>query len=166
MSLIVYGLDRSRITLYDVDGTTPLYRITLQREAPEGLKLQFTHEGVTHHMGSGAGWANHLTHRGHRAQLSVKWNYGVRCDREAWTGSAWGAPSKVLTATAISIILTHAFQTPCKVEPRIDTAWNFLAQPDPAKAFELRDTKGVAHPGLELVLIAVTLASIPDWENL
>ncbi len=166
MSLIVYGLERTRVTLYEVDGITPLYRITLQREAPEGLTLKFTHEGVLHPMGSGAGWAKHWVHRGHRAQLSIKWNYGVRSDRETWTGSEWGAPSKILTALAVSIILTHAFPVPCKVEPRPDTDWSFMAQPDPAKAFELKDTKGVAHPGLELVLIASTLGPIPDWENL
>jgi len=166
MDLIVYGMQRSRITLYAADGTTPLYRITLQREAREGLTLKFVPEIVSHKMGSGADWANHLTYRGHRPQLDVKWKYGVRSDRQAWTGSAWGAPTKILTATAISIIQAYAFQAPCNVEPHFDKAWSFMAQPDPGKAFELRDTKGVAHPGLELVLIAQKVGPIPDWESL
>jgi hypothetical protein len=166
MGYLVYGLAQTRLTLYALDGVTPLYRITLQKETREGLILSFKPEGVTHQLGSGANWAQSRTHRGFRAQLEVKWDFGLTSSVETWTSGAWGAPATMLTPTALSLIFSWAFQAPCLVEPHLDKAYSFLAQPDPSKALELKDVKGVAHSGLGLVLVATTVGSIPDWSSL
>jgi hypothetical protein len=52
------------------------------------------------------------------------------------------------------------------VEPHTDKAFSFSAQPDPGKAFELKDIKGIAHSGLDLVLIQTTVAALPNWAAL
>lgn len=166
MSYTVYGLQTTRITLYASDGVTPTLRITLQKESKDGLTLSFKPDGVTHQLGSGAAWAQTRTHRGFRAQLSVKWEFGLESIVETWGGAAWGAPVAILTAMALSQILNAAFLAPCLVEPHTDKAFSFTAQPDPGKAFELRDMKGMAHSGLDLVLIQTTVANLPDWASL
>jgi hypothetical protein len=166
MSYVVYGTSKSRITLYDADGVTKKYRITLQKEGREGLKLSYKPEGAPHKLGSGAAWANTWTHRGFRATLEIKWPHGIQSTLETWTAGAWGAPTTILTASALSLIFTWAFQSPCLVEPHLDKAYSFSAQPDPGKALELRDVKGVAHTGLELALVATILGAIPDWASL
>lgn len=166
MSYITYGLLRTRITLYDTDGTTPLKRITLQKEMRDGLVLAWKPEGVATRLGSGASWANNWTHHGFRASLAIKWDFGMNSSVETWTGAAWGTAAEVLTPIALSQIFNKALLAPCLVEPHTDKAYSFLAQPDPGKAFVLRDVKGVAHSGLELDLVATTVAAIPDWASL
>lgn len=163
MSYVVYGTQKTRITLYDVDGTTPLQRITLQKEDREGLTLSWKPEGAATKLGSGAGWANVLVHHGHRAQLTIKWGVGLESSVEAWASGAWGAATVILTPLAIASILNKAFLSPCLVEPHLDKGYSFKAQPDPGKSFDLKDLKGVAHTGLDLVLIAETVGPIPDW---
>lgn len=166
MSYVVYGTQKTRITLYAADGVTPLQRITLQKEDREGLTLTFKPEGAATKLGSGAGWANRWTHHGFRAELAIKWAVGVESSSEAWVSGAWAAAATTLTPQAIRDVFTRAMEAPCLVEPHLDKAYSFKAQPDPGKPFALRDIKGVAHTGLELVLIAETLGPIPDWAAL
>ena len=166
MSYVAYGLQKTRITLYAADGVTPLYRITLQKETREGLTLSFKPEGAPHQLGSGANWANAWAHRGFRAQLDIAWDVGLESTLETWGGSAWGAATSELTPISLSRIFTWAFQSPCLVEPHLDKAYSFSAQPDPGKARGLKDRKGVAHTGLDLSLIATEVGSIPDWASL
>lgn len=163
MSYVVYGVQKTRITLYDADGTTPLQRVTLQKEVREGLTLTWKPEQAETKLGSGAGWAIARNHHGFRAELAIKWDYGLNSSVETWVSGAWGAPATVLTATALASIFNRACVAPCLVEPHLDKAYSFKAQPDPGKPLALRDVKGVAHSGLELVLIAETLDAIPDW---
>lgn len=162
----IYGLKQTRITLYALDGVTPTLRVTLQKETREGLTLSFKPEGVSHQLGSAATWAKPWTHRGFRAQLDIKWDYGLESSVETWAAGVWGAAATVPTAQALSQILNAAFPAPCLVEPHFDKAFSFSAQPDPGKAFELKDVKGVAHSGLDLVLIQTTVATLPDWASL
>jgi hypothetical protein len=166
MSYVIYGTSRTRITLYAADGVTPNYRITLQKEVREGLNLIFNPEGVPHQMGSGAAWAKSLTFRGFRPQLEIKWDFGLTSSVEVWGGTAWGAPADELTPISLSRIFTWAFQSPCLVEPHLDKAYSFTAQPDPGKALGLKDRKGVAHSDLDLVLVGTVVGSIPDWATL
>lgn len=163
---VIYGLARTRITLYDADGTTPLQRLTLQKEDREGLTLTWKPEGPSTNLGSGSGWAIKRTHHGFRAELAIKWGVGVKSSVETWASGAWGAPAVLLTPLAIASIFNKAVLAPCLVEPHLDKAYSFKAQPDPGKPFSLKDLKGVAHTGLELVLIAETLGPIPDWASL
>ncbi len=163
---VIYGLAQTRITLYASDGVTPTLRVTLQKETREGLTLSFKPEGVSHQLGSGASWAKPWLHRGFRAQLEVKWDVGLESSVETWASGAWGAAATVPTAQALSQILAAAFQAPCLVEPHLDKAFSFSAQPDPGKAFGLKDLKGLAHTGLDLVLIQTTVAALPDWSTL
>lgn len=162
----IYGLQKTRITLYDVNGTTPLKRITLQKETREGLTLSWKPEGVFTGLGSGSSWANNWTHHGFRASLAIGWSHGLDSWVELWTGSAWGTASGLTTPIALSQIINAAVLVPCLVEPHLDKGFSFLAQPDPGKAFVLKDVKGVAHTGLELALIATTVAPMPDWASL
>ncbi len=158
----IYGIAKSRITLNAVDGS-PVFRVTLQKETRKGLSLSWKPEGVTHELGSGATWARHRTHRGFRAHLEINWDVALNSTIETWSGGAWGAPASIRTALALAKIFTYAFQAPCLVEPHLDKAFSFLAQPDPGKPFELQDVRGVAHTDLTLVLIATTVGAIPDW---
>lgn len=162
----VYGLAQTRITLYQADGVTPLYRIVLQKEDKEGLKLSYKPEGVSHQLGSGANWARKWAHRGFRPQLDIAWSHGLDSTKQGWTGVAWGAASTIITPEAMGLIFTWAFQSPCLVEPHLDKAYSFSAQPDPGKPFDLKDIKGVFHTGLSLSLIGSTVGSIPDWSTL
>jgi hypothetical protein len=162
----IYGLKQTRITLYAADGVTPNFRVTLQKEVREGLTLSWPPEGVSHDLGSGADWAKHRTHRGFRPRLEIGWDFGLNSSIEAWTGAAWGAAAAVLTPIALAKVYTWGMQNPCLVEPHLDKAYSFLAQPDPEQAFELRDIRGVAHTGLALTLIATLLGPLPDWEGL
>jgi hypothetical protein len=163
---LAYGTAKSRITLYDSDGVTGLFRITLQREEKEGMVLTFTPEGVTTNLGSGASWANKRTHHGFRPSFSIKWAVGLNCTIEAWVTDHWDTATDIATPMAISKILNNAFVTPCLIEPRSDTAFSFLAQPNPEQAFTLKDIKGVAHTDLSIELLAVTITTIPDWAAL
>lgn len=164
---LCYGLAKTRLTLYASDGTTPTLRVTLQKEDREGLTLSWKEEGVITKLGSGAAWANALTHHGFRATLAITWGVGLNSSVETWSGSAWGAAVATLTPIALSQILNAAFQAPCLVEPHLDKAYSFSAQPDPGKDFVLQDLKGVAHTGLGLTLIETTVADgLPDWASL
>lgn len=163
MSYVCYGLARTRITLYEADGATPKYRLTLQRETREGMLLAYKPEGPVHQLGSGTNWARHITHRGHRPNLTIKWSHGTKSIRESWTGANWAPGETILTPVALSLIFTWAFQSPCLVEPRPDKAYSFAAQPDPDRRLELKDIAGVAHTGLDLTLIGTELGAIPDW---
>jgi hypothetical protein len=166
-NLLAYGLQKTRITLYATDGTTPTLRVTLQKEDREGLSLEFAPEGPTTKLGSGAGWANQHTHHGWRPTLAITWSAGLTSSVETWSGSAWGAAADMITPIALSKILNAGMQAPCLVEPHLDKAYNFSAQPDPGKPFKLRDLKGIVHTGLELTLIGQTLADdLPDWLSL
>lgn len=166
MSYVIYGRNRTRITLYAADGTTPLQRVTLEKEAREGLALSFKPEGAEAKLGSGANWAIKRTHHGFRPELAIKWEYGMESTVETWGGAAWGAPAAILTPMALASIFTRACAAPCLVEPHLDKAYSFKAQPDPGKPFVLKDVKGVAHSGLELVLVGEELGPIPDWAAL
>lgn len=167
MAYTVYGLKETRIILYADDGVTPRYRVTLQKESKEGLDLIFKPEGITHQLGSGAGWARHYVHRGFRPSLGIKWNVAIESSVETWSGSAWGASTVITTAQALSVIHTWASHNPCSVSPHLDLNFSFLAQPDPGKAFVLQDHRGAVHTKLELNLIGTVLISdIPDWSNL
>ncbi len=167
MGYTVYGLKETRIILYADDGVTPRYRVTLQKESKEGLDLAFKPEGVTHQLGSGAGWARRYIHRGFRPNLVIKWNVAIESWIETWDGSAWGAAAVVQTAQALSVVYTWASLNPCRVSPHYDLNFDFLAQPDPGKAFVLQDQRGAVHTKLELNLIGVALLpKIPDWINL
>ena len=167
MSYVIYGLKEPRITLYEDDGITPRYRVTLQKETREGLELTFKPEGVTHQLGSGASWARRWIHRGHRITLDLKWSHGLNAAVETWSGSAWGASTTITLAQALSVIATWANHNPCLVSPHKDLAFEFLAQPGGGKGLTFRDLKGFAHTGLELSLISTVLVKdLPDWTNL
>ena len=167
MSTVIYGLKETRIILYEDDATTPRYRITLQKETKEGLELAFKPEGMNHQLGSGADWAIRRIHRGFRLGLDIKWTHGLTSTAETWNGTAWGAATVIPTAQALSVVHTWANHNPCRVSPHKDLNLDFLAQPDPGKAFILRDLKGVLHTGLELHLVSTTLAKdIPDWTTI
>lgn len=167
MAYTVYGLKETRIILYADDGVTPRYRVTLQKESKEGLDLIFKPEGITHQLGSGAGWARHYVHRGFRPSLGIKWNVAIESAVETWDGSAWGTAATVTTAQALSLVHSLGSRAPALVSPHYDLNFNFLAQPDPGKAFVLQDHRGAVHTKLELNLIGITLLpDIPDWSNL
>ncbi len=167
MDYVIYGLKETRITLYEDDGSTPRYRVTLEKEAKEGLNLVFKQEGVVHPLGSGADWARTVIHRGFRVSLDIKWGHGEESLVETWNGSEWADAAKIPTAQALSVIQTWAYHNPCLVSPHQDLNFAFLAQPDPGKAFDLSDIKGRFHRDLELHLIATKLIKdIPDWSNL
>lgn len=167
MGYVIFGLKETRITLYQDDGVTPRYRVTLQKEVREGLDLTFKPEGVSHQLGSGAGWAKRWIHRGFRPTLAIKWKHGMESSVETWDGAAWGVSTIITTAQALSVIHTWASHNPCLVSPHKDLNFEFLAQPDPGKAFNLQDLKGVLHTDLALNLIATRIIQdIPDWTNL
>lgn len=165
MSYVVYGLQKTRITLYEADGTTPKYRITLQKETREGLTLAFKPEGQMRQAGSGGNWARSWAHWGFRPELRILWDLGTdESSQEAWISGAWAAQGNIPTAEALGRVFTYAFAAPCLVEPHTDKAFSFGAQPDPGRPLTLKDIKGVAHSGLELVLIGSSLSAIPNWE--
>ena len=167
MSYIIFGLKQTRIILFEDDGVTPRYRITLQKETKEGLRLTFKFVGVERQLGSGAGWAKPLLFHGYRVALSIKWSHGMMSSAETWDGATWGTSTTVNTAQALGVIHTWASRNPCLVSPHLDLAFEFQAQPDPGKGFELGDLKGQFHTGLELDLISTVLVKgIPDWINL
>ena len=166
MSYVCYGSARTRITLYAADGTTPLQRVTLQKETREGLLLTWVPEGTESKLGSGANYARHWAHNGFRPTLGIKWDKGVKSTLETWASGAWGPATVLLTPIALSYIFNKAMVAPCLVEPHLDKDYSFKAQPDPGKPFSLRGIKGVAHSDLELVLIAEELSDIPDWAAL
>lgn len=173
---VIYGLAQTRVTLYASDGVTPTYRVTLQREDKQGLKLSFKAEGTLHTLGSGGNWGRVWNHRGFRPTLEIKWSKGIDPAMkvaaalttmvETRSGTLWGPAVATNTAIALSTILGSALVAPCLVEPRIDKNFNFKAQPDPNKAYDLTDYKQVAHENLELVLIAQSLSSLPNWPSL
>lgn len=170
MSYVIYGTRQTLITLYEVDGITPLAKITLQKETKEGLLLKFTPEGVKQKLGSGAGWRLRWSHRGFRPSVTIKWDVGLHSRRLSWVGEGngtgggpWGPAAEVLTAEALAEIENRGLLAPCLVQPHLDHAFTFWAQPDPGKAFELKDLKGCAHTGLGLELVGTGLAAIPDF---
>lgn len=159
---VIYGIQQTRITLYDTNGN-PTFRVGLQVEMSEGLKIRFLPEGIMHQLGSGAGWAQQWIHRGCRATLAIKWDVGVTSQIQAWGGSAWGAYAEVDTAQVLTQVLNSALLVPCKVEPHQDKAFAFQAQPVMATPFELSDLKRFAHRGLVLEMASCGLMQIPDW---
>ena len=107
-----------------------------------------------HDLGCGTDWARRWVHRGFRLELGIRWNYGITSTRETWSGGSWTSPAALPTAQAHSEILDWSERNSVKVEP-------LAGQPMPvwvAQAFEvglsLRDTRGIAHPGLELALVS------------
>lgn len=147
----------TRITLLDAAGQGQV-RWTLQAPAREGREVRLKPEGSLHPLGSGADRKRRWIHNGFRQELAIKWAYGLTSTREEWTGNAWAAPVERPTAEAHCEILDWSAQLAVQVEP-------FLGQPMPAFKAQgtengpsLRDTKGVAHPALELALVAVVLS--------
>lgn len=164
MGYVIFGLKETRITLYQDDGVTPRYRVTLQKEVREGLDLTFKPEGVSHQLGSGAAWAKRWIHRGFRPTLAIKWKHGMESTLEAWGTGSWNAATVITTAQALGFIHTYASRVPCLVSPHKDMNFDFLAQPDPGKSFNLQDLKGVLHTDLALNLIATRiLQDVPDF---
>lgn len=148
----------TRITLLDATGA-PAVRWTLQTVEREGRALRWKPEGQGRQLGSATGFLRTWKHRGFRQELGLRWGYGLTSTREAWTGAAWAAGVVRPTAEAHSEILGWAAPLQVSVEPFLGTAMpTFTAQ-----AYEqgpsLQDTKGVAHPRLELVLQAVQLVN-------
>lgn len=162
----IFGLNKTRIILFQNDGTTPRYRITLQKETRKGLDLLFKPEGETRQLGSGAGWARPWLMHGFRITLAIKWSHGLLSLVETWNGAGWDEGTSVNTAQALGVIHTWASRMPCRVSPHLDLDFDFLAQPDAAKGHGLRDLKGQFHTDLELDLIStVLIKGIPDWVN-
>lgn len=154
---VVNTAPATRVTLLDDAGQGQV-RWTLQAPAREGREVRFKLEGSLRPLGSGAAWRRVWAHKGIRQELAIKWGYGLTSFREAWTGTAWSAPVERPTAEAHTEILGWSAARPVQVEP-------FLGQPMPAFRAQpqehgpsLRDTKGVAHPALELALVAVALS--------
>ena len=153
---IVSTAPATRVTLLDGTGA-PAVRWTLQAPEREGRRLLWTPEGQLHQLGGATHHRRVWTHRGFRMGLGLRWGYGLTSIREAWTGSAWGAATTRPTAEAHSEILGWAAPLEVSVEPFVGTPMpTFKAQATEA-GVSLRDTKGVAHPSLELVLAAVAL---------
>jgi hypothetical protein len=161
---LIYGSSSARITLYTA-GTAAL-RITLQCPDPEGLQLTFQSESQVHQLGSGAGYAKVFLDDGLRPVLGMKWAYGLTCLQESWNGTGWTSAQTIDTAQALLNILNSAFLEPCLVEPHLDHPFQFLAQPDPGKSFDIQDIKGIAHTGLSLDLMATFTTDLPSWVTL
>jgi hypothetical protein len=158
----IYGLAKVRLTLYQPTGEN-LTRLTLQSPTREGLELSFSPEGTAHELGSGAMFQKLWVERGARPALDLKWEVGLSTAMETWTGSAWGVPISIDTAEALVRVFEAAFQRPALVEPHRDSSFSFLAQPDPQKALEIRDVKGVRHIKLSLRLVGTRVGSLPNW---
>lgn len=158
MSTVVPTAPPTRITLLDAAGA-PAVRWTLQPVEREGRALRWKPEGQLHQLGSGTGFRRSWAHRGFRQELGLRWGYGLTSTREAWSAGSWAAGVVRPTAEAHSEILGWAAPLQVQVEPFLGTSMPTFA----AKAFEagpsLQDTKGVAHPRLELVLQGVQLVS-------
>lgn len=163
----IYGIKETRVTLFEDDGVTPKYRVTLQKENREGLDLAFKPEGQVHQLGSGAGWARQIIYRGYRPTLDIKWTHGLESTVETWDGTTWGSAVTVPTAQALHLVHDMGLRVPCSVSPHKDLNFDFLAQPDLGKAISLRDLKALLHTNLEISLIAsVLIPGRPDWANL
>ncbi|WP_257311100.1 hypothetical protein [Geothrix fuzhouensis] len=154
----------TRISLLDAAGVAQV-RWTLQAPEREGRTLRWIPDGVMQTLGSARNWRRIWQHRGFRQELAVKWGYGLTSTREAWVSGAWSAPVERPTAEAHSEILAWSAKLPCRVEP-------FMGQPMPtfqAQSYEkgpsLADTKGVAHPRLELVLAGMALVNGVRFEK-
>jgi len=154
----------TRITLLDANGT-PAVRWTLQTVEREGRRLRWRPEGQLHTLGSATAHRRAWAHRGFRQELGLRWGHGLQSTREAWAGADWAAPELRLTAEAHSEILGWAAPLEVSVEPFLGTAMPTFK----AKAFEegpsLQDTKGFAHPHLELVLAATALVNKVVFEQ-
>ena len=158
MLTVVPTAPPTRITLLDSTGA-PAVRWTLQTVTREGRALRWKPEGQLRPLGSGTGFRRAWAQRGFRQELGLKWDFGLTSTREAWSGTAW-APGVVRpTAEAHSEILGWAAPLQVQVEPFLGTAMAAFT----AQAYEqgpsLQDTKGIAHPRLELVLQAVQLVT-------
>jgi len=161
MGFVVYGVGSTRIVLNS--GGIPAFRITLQKESTEGLVLSFKPEGAAGQLGSGAAWAKTWAHHGFRPTLAIKWGVGIKSTIETYSGGSYGAPTQILTADALTRILSYGFKEPMLVQPHLDNAFSFLAQPDPGVALNLKDNKGAYHTSLETTLIGTTVADLPAW---
>jgi hypothetical protein len=155
---VVNTAPATRVSLLDAAGV-PQVRWTLQAPEREGREIRFKPEGVLSVLGSGTNWRRRWAHQGFREEFVMHWGYGLTSTRETWTGAAWSAPESRLTAEAHTEILDWSARLAVQVEP-------FVGEPLPkfqAKAYEkgpsLADTKGVAHPRLELVLAAMVLSN-------
>jgi hypothetical protein len=162
MSYVIYGCKASQVTLYSAAGA-PVYLVTLQKESRAGLQLVFRPEGASSQLGSGASWKNCWAHRGFRPTLQIKWGVGVNSTIATWDGAKWLAAQPINTAQVVGMILSYGLRAPCQVQPHLDNAYVFLAQPDPTKALTLCDQDGAVHVNLELNLIGSTVADIPAW---
>ncbi len=157
MTLLAFDVvPPTRVTLLDASGA-PVVRWTLQAVSREGRALRWAPEGVLRQLGGGAASVRRWAHRGFRLELGLLWSHGLTSWREEMAGSTWSTPAELPTATAHSEILGWSETADLTVEPFVSTDFpSFIA-----RAFEqgvsLQDTRGVAHPTLELDLVGVTL---------
>ncbi len=148
----------TRITLLDGAGGAAV-RWTLQAPEREGRSLRWKPEGVLRTLGSGQTWRRIWRHRGFRQELGIRWSHGLISLRETWTGATWSTGEVRPTAEAHSEILDWAARLPVQVEPFLGTSISQFQAQVTEKGPSLQDTKGVAHPRLELVLAATALVS-------
>ncbi len=148
----------SRITLLDASGA-PVVRWTLEAPERAGRMLRWIPEGILHQLGSATRFLRSWTHHGFRLQLSLKWGYGLTSTRETWNGTAWSGATLRPTAEAHSEILEWSERLPVEVEPYTGEVEAVFQARAAEKGPSLQDTKGIAHPRLELVLTAVLLVT-------
>ena len=156
MTARVVQVPDSRITLLDASGT-PAIRWTLQVPEREGRLLRWVPEGVLRQLGSATGFLRRWIHHGFRLELDLKWGYGLTSTRETWSGTAWTGAAPRPTAEAHSEILDWSARYAVMVEPYTGETEAVFQAIATEKGPSLQDTKGVAHPRLELVLAAVVL---------
>lgn len=127
--------------------------------------MRWVPEGVLRNLGSASGWLRQWVHRGFRLELSLKWAYGLTSTRETWSGTAWVGSAQRPTAEAHSEILDWSERLPVQVEPYTGETQAVFEATAAEKGPSLQDTKGVAHPKLELVLAALSLVSVISFPN-
>jgi hypothetical protein len=158
MTARVVQAPTTRITLLDAAGVGQV-RWTLQVPEREGRRVRWVPEGMLRQLGSATGFLRRWIHRGFRLELSLRWGYGLTSTRETWTGAAWTGATVRPTAEAHSEILGWSERLPVQVEPytgEVDAVFQAKAA---EKGPSLQDTKGIAHPRLELILAAVVLVA-------
>jgi hypothetical protein len=156
MTARVVQAPTTRITLLDAAGVGQV-RWTLQVPEREGRLVRWVPEGMLRQLGSATGFLRRWIHRGFRLELSLRWGYGLTSTRETWDGTAWTGATVRPTAEAHSEILDWSARLPVQVEPytgEVDAVFQAIAT---EKGPSLQDTKGIAHPRLELILAAVVL---------
>lgn len=158
MTARVVQAPSTRITLLDATGA-PAVRWTLQVPERAGRTVRWVPEGMLRQMGSASNFLRRWIHRGFRLEVSLRWGYGLTSTRETWSGTAWTGAATRPTAEAHSEILDWSERLPVQVEPYTGEGAAVFTATAAEKGPSLQDTKGVAHPRLELVLAAVVLVS-------